>query len=205
MSTTRTESGITSKIVSSCETLRARLFAQLFPLGDVVAGEDDSASPDAPRIRERRERGFDDARSAAMLERDRVRDDRTTLERGVDLLGEVRQRVRKRVVDRPSDRLSRVHPGELAELGVGADQPLLVVENRDRERDRLEKGVQARDLRPLLGDTVVVGGQGGITHLGRMVARSLSVNDLGAANGGNGEWIMENGPGRTSRSLMTLE
>src|SRR5438552_2029110 len=81
---------------------------------------------------------------------------------------------------RSVDGVSVVHARELAELGVGADQPLLVIEDRDRERNRLEQGVETRDLRALApsSDVGIEVGQTGVGHCGSMAARSLSVNDL---------------------------
>src|SRR5439155_26104036 len=66
---------------AACQT-----FTQFFSLGHVVAGEDDSAGAELSRFGQRRERRFDDARAAAMLERHRVCDDRPALQGGVDLL-----------------------------------------------------------------------------------------------------------------------
>ena len=79
--------------------------------------------------------------------RDRVGDHGAPLERCVDLLGEVGERVGKRVVDGATKGLAVVHARELAEARVRADQALLVIENGDRERDGLEQGMKSRDLR----------------------------------------------------------
>ena len=69
------------------------------------------SSPRPPRrFGERRERGLDEPASAAVLERDARRRDRHAAQRGVDLVGEVGERVGKRVVDRDLRRQSTSTP-----------------------------------------------------------------------------------------------
>ena len=62
---------MTSKIDSSCATLRLRVFTQLFALADVVAGEQQSAP--ARSLDERRERRLDRADGRRDAGRERAR------------------------------------------------------------------------------------------------------------------------------------
>ena len=131
-------------------------FTELLSLGDVVAREDDAARADRAWLRERSERGLDDTRTAAVLERHRVGNYGAPLERCINLLGEIRECVRECIVDRPAQRLPVIHARELTKTRVGADEPLVLIEDRDRKRNRLEEGVQTCDLRALAASDVAV-------------------------------------------------
>ena len=65
----------------------------------------------------------------------------------VDQVVEVGERVRERVVDRAADGADGIGAGEVAIALVRAQQPQLLVEERDGEGDVLEHRVEARQLR----------------------------------------------------------
>ena len=115
----------------------AESFSQLFALTDVVAGEENTAA--ARTFGEHDERRFDESSAAALLKwnANRARP-RRAAHRRVDLIGEIGERVRERVVDRDFRRLRRRNSRELAVARVRARQPQIAVKNRDRKRDRLE-------------------------------------------------------------------
>src|SRR5438477_6863529 len=71
-------------------------FTQLLPLGHVAAGEENPAP--ARFVDQRREGGFDQPASAAMLKGNTRYAGRRSLQGCVDLIREVGQRVRERVV-----------------------------------------------------------------------------------------------------------
>ena len=128
-----------------------------------------NSSPRPPRASsERREGGLDEPAPAAVLERHAHRHDGHAAGGDVDLLGQVGERVGKRVVDGPTHRLRDVDAGEIAIARVRRREHQRPVEHRHRQRHRLEQRIEASVL--LLG-----GGEGG--HAGRRA---------GVARGENG-------------------
>ncbi len=94
------------------------VLTQAFALGDVGAGEEDPATASHR----------DDGRAAGG---------------DVDLLGEVGQRVREGVVDRPAARLRDIESCEVAIARVRRDQGKRPVEQGDSQRHGLEQRVEA--------------------------------------------------------------
>src|SRR5690242_2049219 len=88
-----------------CDAAR-EILSQIFSFGNVDAGE----KQPAPRARrrastrpfgERREGDLDETPPGPCLKGNSGRDYGHTIERIVDLIGEIRERVRERVIDRP--------------------------------------------------------------------------------------------------------
>ena len=100
-----------------------------------------------------------------------------------------------------TQRLPVVHSRQLAEPRIGTDQPLLVIENRDRERDRFEEGVKPRDLRAFApSDLSELVRQSWIAHVATMSPYLAPVNDLGPKCRVTGPCIqMPRGFDRTAR------
>src|SRR5205085_6193257 len=80
---------------------------QIFAFGDVDAGEKKTtcrscraATATTRALGQRREGDLDESSTCARLERDSRRDDWHTVQGVVDLIGEIRERIGERVVDR---------------------------------------------------------------------------------------------------------
>ena len=103
-----------------------------------------------------------------MLKRNARRDDGHAAQRAVDLIGEIGERVRECVVDRALRGAGGVEPGQLAIARVRADEPQLGVEDRDRQRNRLEEQLETSNLRrtPIVVDDRVARRRSGVRHKG---------------------------------------
>src|SRR5689334_18577578 len=124
----------------------SQVFTQLLSFGDVDAGEEQAtrlAGSSTPTgFGEWREGDLDEATPGARLEWDARRDNGYAVERAVDLVGEIGERVRKSVVDRALRGARDIETGELPIARVRADEFQIGVEGRERERDRLEEQLE---------------------------------------------------------------
>ena len=142
VSNTRTESGMTSKIDSSCATLRLRVSRSSSRSLTSLPAKSKPRRPDssvsvANVVSMRR-------RPSAMLERHARRRRRArSAQRGVDVVGEIGERIRKCVVDRDLRRRARRDPRQLTVPDVRVDEPQIAVEDRDGKRHRLEQRFEA--------------------------------------------------------------
>src|SRR6185503_7723522 len=114
------------------------VFAQVFPLGDVVARKEQSSI--AKFVLNVGKRCFYDAPAVALLKGNvRGGDQHGAAQGAVDLFGEVRERVGERVVDGELAPGIVADPGQRAVAGIRADEPQLAIVNGERERHRLEE------------------------------------------------------------------
>lgn len=119
----------------------AECFTKLFALADVDAGEKNPVSTGP--ISEHREGRLDESPSGPTLKRNTNRGNfRKSANRRVDLIGEIGERVWKRVVDRDFRRQRSGNAGQLTVASIRVHQSQIIVEDRDSERNRLEERLE---------------------------------------------------------------
>ena len=95
-----------------------------------------------------------------MLEGNAHRHHRHPARGDVDLLGEIGQCIRERVVDRPPDGLADVQAGQVAIACVRCDEQQRAIEHRNGQRHRFEQRVEPGSLYAIgIGDDVERRGQ----------------------------------------------